>query len=287
MFSAIRRRLHFSPATVIAGLALVFAMTGGAYAAKKFLITSTKQISPSVLKQLQGKAGVAGAPGAAGAQGAQGPAGPAGPGGPAGSAGGKGETGPAGAKGEKGATGNAGSAGAKGATGATGASGATGFTETLPSGKSETGTWSFRMPSTTGGAEAITPISFPIPLAHAGLEDGATGVQKAFFFTSEQAELGEFEVENPVSHSMEATGCHWVLEDPEAKPESSKPGTLCAFEEFGGSVGSTVGSFFFAPPGETGDRGYGPSGSYLYFFKRITAEPKEPFAYGTWVVTAP
>ena len=79
MFSAMRRRI--SPATVLAGLALVFAMSGGAYAAKKYLITSTKQISPSVLKQLQGKAGSGGAPGAAGAQGAQGPAGPAGPGG--------------------------------------------------------------------------------------------------------------------------------------------------------------------------------------------------------------
>ncbi len=75
MFSAIRRHMRVSPTTVIATLALVFAMTGGAYAAKKYLITSTKQISPSVLKALQGKAGPAGAAGA------QGPAGPAGSGG--------------------------------------------------------------------------------------------------------------------------------------------------------------------------------------------------------------
>ena len=117
MFSAIRRRLRLSPATVIAGLALVFAMTGGAYAAKKYLITSTKQISPSVLKQLQGKAGAAGAPGAAGAQGAQGPAGPAGPAGLRVRVAPKAKPVPPALKGEKGATG---AAGAKGATGATG-----------------------------------------------------------------------------------------------------------------------------------------------------------------------
>ncbi len=93
MFSAIPRRMRVSPATVIATLALVFAMTGGAYAAKKYLITSTKQISPSVLKSLQGKAG---APGSNGAQGPGGPAGPAGPQGPGGSGGSEGKTGPAG-----------------------------------------------------------------------------------------------------------------------------------------------------------------------------------------------
>lgn len=154
MFSALRKRIHVSPATLIASLALVFAMTGGAYAAKKYLITSTKQISPSVLKSFQGKAGPAGAPGAAGAQGAAGPAGPQGPGG---SGGARGETGPEGKKGETGAT---------GPKGKEGPSGAIHPGETLPSGASETGTWSLgELPAGSGPAFLKTAISFTIPLA--------------------------------------------------------------------------------------------------------------------------
>src|SRR5437763_16587897 len=61
-----------SPAMAVALFALFFAMGGGAYAAKHYLITSTKQISPKVLKALKGKAGK---PGAAGATGPAGPAG--------------------------------------------------------------------------------------------------------------------------------------------------------------------------------------------------------------------
>ncbi len=45
-------RRHLSYANVTATLALVFAMTGGAFAANHYLLTSTKQISPKVLKQL-------------------------------------------------------------------------------------------------------------------------------------------------------------------------------------------------------------------------------------------
>jgi hypothetical protein len=58
----------------VAVLALVFAVSGGAYAAGSYLITSTKQISPSVLAQLKGNAS---ANDAKGASGAQGPAGAA------------------------------------------------------------------------------------------------------------------------------------------------------------------------------------------------------------------
>jgi hypothetical protein len=101
MFSRIRKRLTF--ANVAMTLALVFAMTGGAYAAGKYLINSTKQINPKVLKALKGKAGPAGPAGLAGAAGAQGPAGPAG----------VGKEGSPGKEGEKGATG----------TGATGTAG--------------------------------------------------------------------------------------------------------------------------------------------------------------------
>jgi hypothetical protein len=65
-----RRRLSY--ANVTATLALVFAMSGGALAANHYLITSTKQINPSVLKKLTGKAGATGATGATGLQGAAG-----------------------------------------------------------------------------------------------------------------------------------------------------------------------------------------------------------------------
>ena len=61
-------------ANVAATLALVFAMSGGALAAKHYLISSTSQISPKVLKELK-KAGARGATGAAGPRGRPGPTG--------------------------------------------------------------------------------------------------------------------------------------------------------------------------------------------------------------------
>src|SRR5882762_586986 len=64
-----------TPGTVIAVVALFFALGGSAIAAKHYLLTSTKQIKPSVLKALKGnvgRAGPAGATGLAGATGATG-----------------------------------------------------------------------------------------------------------------------------------------------------------------------------------------------------------------------
>jgi len=68
MFSRIRKRFTYT--NVAMTLALVFAMTGGAYAAKHYIITSTRQISPKVLKQLKGSRGPAGPAGKQGAAGA-------------------------------------------------------------------------------------------------------------------------------------------------------------------------------------------------------------------------
>jgi hypothetical protein len=71
-------RRHLSYANVVATLALVFAMSGGALAAKHYLISSTKQISPKVLKALEAKllakvrAGAAGPQGVRGQEGAPG-----------------------------------------------------------------------------------------------------------------------------------------------------------------------------------------------------------------------
>jgi len=59
-----------SPAIVIACLALFVASTGTSIAASHYLITSTKQIKPSVIKKLHGAKGAKGATGAAGAAGA-------------------------------------------------------------------------------------------------------------------------------------------------------------------------------------------------------------------------
>ena len=90
-------RRHLSYANVVATLALVFAMSGGAMAASHYLITKTGQIKPSVLKKLKatgptGPTGTPGSPGLPGAAGARGAGGPAG------------ETGKEGSPGKNGAT---------------------------------------------------------------------------------------------------------------------------------------------------------------------------------------
>jgi hypothetical protein len=71
------RRLNY--ANVTATLAVFFAMSGGALAAKHYLINSTKQINPKVLKSLKGKEGPQGKEGKHGPEGKEGKQGKEGP----------------------------------------------------------------------------------------------------------------------------------------------------------------------------------------------------------------
>jgi collagen triple helix repeat protein len=136
MFDAIRR--SFSVPTAVAVIALVFAMTGGAFAAKSYVA------SPS--KHKQSKRGPRGPRGPRGLKGPQGEIGPKGDTGPKGDAGPKGEIGP------KGDTGSPWTAG--------------GF---LPSGKSLAGTWVAGVGPeiAPGKGAAATSISFGLPLTAA------------------------------------------------------------------------------------------------------------------------
>jgi hypothetical protein len=87
-----------SAASIIA-VAALFVALGGSAVASHFLITSTSQIRPSVLKKLRGRTGRAGPRGPAGVKGATGATGPAGLNGkegPPGSGGKEGREGPPG-----------------------------------------------------------------------------------------------------------------------------------------------------------------------------------------------
>jgi len=96
-----------TPAVIIAIVALVVALGGTAVAASHYIITSTSQIKPSVLRALRAGAGVKGTTAIAGAQGLAGAAGAQGPAGAAGAQGLPGPAGPAGVQGPQGVPGDA------------------------------------------------------------------------------------------------------------------------------------------------------------------------------------
>ncbi len=106
----------------LAAVALFFAVAGGgAYAADSYLITSTHQIKPSVLRKLANDVrGPRGSKGVVGPQGATGPQGTQGPQGQQGIQGSQGSQGPQGPQGATGAKGDQGNQGLKGDQGSSG-----------------------------------------------------------------------------------------------------------------------------------------------------------------------
>ena len=214
MFSLFRGRLTW--VNVAMTLALVFAMAGGAYAAKRYVISNIKQISPRVVKQLAGRTGPAGP------EGKQGPVGPEGKAGANGKDGTNGKDGLPGEPGKNGTDGEPGESviskefsGAKGPTctvggsefevegsvtyacNGTNGSGGGGGGGTLKSGETETGSWYVERDT---AAEAVggtvvepqehevtrTPITFACPLA----EPTAPQVTPKFEYVTEGTTSG-------------------------------------------------------------------------------------------------
>jgi len=260
MFSRIRKR--FTYANVAMTLALVFAMTGGAYAAKHYLITSTKQISPKVLKALKGangKSGAAGLAGLAGAQGAQGPQG---------AAGAKGENGAPGAKGEN------------GAPGAKGENGTTGFTETLPSKKTLKGEWNADGSAPGAFTHFRSSVSYALPLV-AGPATHYIRVE-------------EGEGEHLEATVVKEGKCKGTVEEPEAAP-----GNLCVFAK---QEENTIKEFVVDPgpppvihrypvvckreTEECFNGGEGEGSRFGFGMEALSIEEGLVFAAGTWAVTA-
>jgi hypothetical protein len=299
MFSAISKRLTYS--NVAATLALVFAMSGGAYAMSGGGVAQA--LEPSAWE-------TASAPAAhrAGSEttlasaakkkaksksttGARGPAGPAGKTGPAGAAG------PAGPAGEKGAAGSNGTNGTNGTNGKSvvasaaseaeckekvggtklevegsgkpehvcnGKNGTTGFTETLPGGKTETGVWGVG-PTTSGFGRAL--ISFTIPLK-------AALTESHLHYIKEGPEKLEVIIENGVAttNTQPSTACLGTVLEPTAEP-----GNLCVYEN------SNSGAFeeFETPSAATKDHGAGRAGVEAYIVGSVVS------AQGSWALTAP
>jgi len=252
-------RSRFTYSNVVATLALVFAMSGGAYAASKILITSTKQIKPNVLTQLKGKAGPAGVPGTAG------PAGPAGPQGPAGANGKDGASGKDGAPGEKGPQGEPGKAGKEGKEGSPWTAGGV-----LPSGKTETGTFAL---NPTSGAVTQGSISLPIPLAVTQrCEEIEPGPPPVFLEEAICADHAQVFVEGAVF----PIGCSGTVVEGSVTDLKAEPGYFCAWVRH-----ADAGAKIVLHDLETGEVGVGLTGAVM------AANPAGIQASGIWAVTAP
>jgi hypothetical protein len=213
-------------ANVTSTLALAIALGGGTAwaAAHSYLITSRAQIKPTVYASLrgpagrQGPSGATGAAGSPGTPGAPGAAGPMGPPGPA------------------------------GAIGAAGATGPAGFPDTLPSGKTEVGTWAGYIGDSESDPQYM-PVSFTVPLA-----------------TPPQTTIVS-------AGSTPTTTCPGSASQPAAAP-----GNLCIYI---GYAQSNVTVFNFDPDVKNGGAGANVYGTII----GISTPGSDGIANGTWAVT--
>jgi Collagen triple helix repeat (20 copies) len=253
MFSAIRK--HISPTTVVAFMALVFAMTGGAFAASNGsgsggrgakATASTTPLASAAKSKAKPKAGPRGPAGPKGATGATGAAGPVGATGPTGATGPAGPQGPAGTNGTNGTNGENGKEGAKGKEGPEGTFGG----QTLPPGKTLKGHW-----AASGFGEA------GYPEATSGVAAGAV---------SYALPLGALPAEHyiPEGVTVLPSGCTGSVIDPGAEP-----GNLCVFAESEFNVSEKGRGI----SGESGVNGFTTNG--------FTAEKGRIVMSGTWAVT--
>jgi hypothetical protein len=257
-------RKHVTPSTVIAFMALIFALTGGAFAATggsgggtgNVNKNSSKLVAATSKAKPKAKAGPRGPAGAKGATGATGPAGAAGPAGPVGPTG-AGVPGAAGPQGPQGATGATGAAGVTGPAGPQGPQGVPGnIGNTLSKGGVETGTW---ISPANASTEGFATISFPIQLT-APL-DGA----HAHYVTLVDVAKGEL-----------PEGCGGSVEAPVAEE-----GYLCVFESKLSAPAGTATSVLLLEPNKFAE-GTGLTGCLMI----IEAEKAESRFLGTWAMTA-
>jgi len=135
--------------------------------------------------------------------------------------------------------------GRNGANGSNGANGTIGFTSTLPSGKTEVGTWAANL--NTEEISYYVPISFNIPLL--APPEGFTIIGKK---------------------APSTVACPGTVGNPQAAS-----GNLCIY------VGELLGGTLFEfDPNQSGD-GVNRYGTIL----GLKPTEKQAFAYGTWAVT--
>jgi Collagen triple helix repeat (20 copies) len=274
MFSKLRDRMG-TAGLVVAVIALVFAMLGGAYAAtssskKKFV---TKPEAVAIAKQYAGKPG---APGAAG---------PTGPAGPQGAAGAKGNPGEKGEKGENGKNGKNGENGENGSPWTAGGTLPPSTAKGCPC--TETGTWSTGAVNVKKG-EFDVPISFPIPLA-ADLTaptvlEPTLALQVHYIYKVSGKNTERFvNWSVPELEEVESTACTGSVAEPTAKPKN-----LCiyegkneAFETVAGFGGRPISnSDIRVSPNESA-----PGASKVGAFLRLNASAESAQAAGSWAVT--